>query len=687
MFNNVGDAASRSESKISRAGRGLAAVGKVAARGLAVGIGAAGVAMFKFVGDARESERISRITASQIKATGKAANVTADQVGDLALSISNKTGIDDEQIQANANLLLSFRNIRNEVGKGNDIFNQATAVTQDLATVMETDSKSAALQLGKALNDPIKGVTALGRAGVQFTDQQKEQIKTLVESGRTLDAQKLIMAELAGQVGGAAAAAGDPIDKLKTILGNLGETIGVAVLPYVNRVATAVGGFVSEMIEGQGAGGRFRDIMSRVGEVVGTVGRWIMGTAVPAFKQLAGFVRAEVLPRLQDFARFITGTVAPVVGRVLTGALAGARSALASVRGAVERNRPTLESMLATFRQVANFVLTKVVPVLGPVLRAALTQIGRNIAITVDAVSLLWKVFQTAARIIQGTIERILAVVRIGRQMYQAGRDLVLGFINGIKSLAGAALSAAQDLASDALNAVKSKLKIFSPSRETIKLGGHFSTGFAEGIRKGSDKAVDAVKGMVEKVAGRLDELKTRARDVASGVADSVRGIVDVSAIGAPVVAGQDAEGNDIMRTPSLQETFGQFSAQAQQFAGALAEMARKKLAPSIIAAVAAAGPASGLTAAQALASGSAAEVASVNASIGAVERFARQTSDTVVKTTPLPDQIKREERQLDKLQQILEATKAEKVAKVTVEGDKLVVLIEREQKKNRRRG
>ena len=31
--------------------------------------------------------------------------------------------------------------------------------------------------LGKALNDPVKGITALGRAGVTFTDEQKKQIK------------------------------------------------------------------------------------------------------------------------------------------------------------------------------------------------------------------------------------------------------------------------------------------------------------------------------------------------------------------------------------------------------------------------------------------------------------------------------------------------------------------------------
>jgi hypothetical protein len=50
--------------------------------------------------------------------------------------------------------------------------------------------------LGKALNDPIKGVTALQRVGVSFTKGQKDQIKSLEESGHHMQAQKVILREL-----------------------------------------------------------------------------------------------------------------------------------------------------------------------------------------------------------------------------------------------------------------------------------------------------------------------------------------------------------------------------------------------------------------------------------------------------------------------------------------------------------
>jgi hypothetical protein len=71
-----------------------------------------------------------------LKSTGDAANVTAGHIGDLATAISNKVGIDDEEIQSNENMLLTFTNVRNEVGKGNDIFDQATKTVTDMSVAL-----------------------------------------------------------------------------------------------------------------------------------------------------------------------------------------------------------------------------------------------------------------------------------------------------------------------------------------------------------------------------------------------------------------------------------------------------------------------------------------------------------------------------------------------------------------------
>lgn len=237
-FRDVGDQAGRAGKEATGFGSSVGGAMKIAAGAIAAaGIGKA---FAGFVQDAAESAKIGRLTAAVITSTGGAAKITADQVSALATSISNKTAVDDEAIQSASNLLLTFTKVRNETGKGNDIFNQATQAAVDMSVALGTDANGAALQLGKALNDPIKGVTALGRAGVSFTQQQKDQIKAMVEAGDTLGAQKIILAEMQTQFGGAAAAAASPLERLKVIAGNLGEQIGGALLPHVESFSNFI---------------------------------------------------------------------------------------------------------------------------------------------------------------------------------------------------------------------------------------------------------------------------------------------------------------------------------------------------------------------------------------------------------------------------------------------------------------
>lgn len=151
-------------------------------------------------------ETITAQTNSVIQSTGGVANVSAEGVNRLADALENATASESETIREGANLLLTFKNIRNEAGAGNDVFNQTVAAMVDVGRAMGTDASGAAIQLGKALNDPVKGIAALTRMGIQFTAEQKELIKALVESGDLLGAQKIILGELNSQFGGSGAA-------------------------------------------------------------------------------------------------------------------------------------------------------------------------------------------------------------------------------------------------------------------------------------------------------------------------------------------------------------------------------------------------------------------------------------------------------------------------------------------------
>jgi hypothetical protein len=219
---------------------------------ISTGVAAASAALVAGIGiaikgawqAAEESAKIGRETERVIRTTGAAAWTSADQVASLAERISGLTGADDELVQSGANLLLTFTRIKNSVGSGNDVFDRATAAALDMSTALGTDMNRASIQLGKALNDPVRGITALTRSGVSFTAEQKNMIKSLVDTGDVLGAQKLILEELEKEFGGAAAAAATPLDHLKVTLGNLQESLGSALIPVVASAADHIGTLV-----------------------------------------------------------------------------------------------------------------------------------------------------------------------------------------------------------------------------------------------------------------------------------------------------------------------------------------------------------------------------------------------------------------------------------------------------------
>ena len=218
----------------------VAGIGGVLAAAFAV---KAGFDMFSgFIADARESQRVARITAATIKATGGAANVTAGQVQALANKQMLLTGVDDEVIRSGENMLLTFRNVRNEVGKGNDIFNRASTDLLDMASALHGGDVSSeslrktAIQLGKALNDPVLGLQSMRRMGVSFTKEQQKMIAGWVEHGHLVRAQKFILKELEREFGGTAKAASDPMQRLRTMFKEVGESIGTWLLGPLTKV-------------------------------------------------------------------------------------------------------------------------------------------------------------------------------------------------------------------------------------------------------------------------------------------------------------------------------------------------------------------------------------------------------------------------------------------------------------------
>jgi hypothetical protein len=215
----------------------------IMAAGAVGGAAVAGAAIGKWVVDgvkgAASYNKVLAMTAQVLKSTGNVAGTSVKGVQDLAAQLETMSGVDEELIIHSQNVLATFTSIRN-VGK-DKIFDQATKSALDMSVALGSDLQGASIQVGKALNDPVKGVTALSKVGVSFTAKQKDTIKALVKTGDTLGAQKLILHELNKEFGGQAEAAGKGFEgamaRAQDAIADTGRSVGELLLPKVTAIA------------------------------------------------------------------------------------------------------------------------------------------------------------------------------------------------------------------------------------------------------------------------------------------------------------------------------------------------------------------------------------------------------------------------------------------------------------------
>ena len=282
-LNDFNDGLNRVSDKVDGFGSGIKKLG-----GIMAGVFAGG-ALLGFlkssIDDASEAANQLSALNAVITSTGGKAGVTADAASDLAGELESVSLFSAETIMNGESLLLTFTSI------GKEVFPQATETALNMSQALGQDMKSSSIQLGKALNDPINGMTALSRVGVSFTEKQKEQIKALQESGDIMGAQKIILAELNTEFGNAARAAGDTFaGKLKHLddkFGEIKETIGNALIPVISTMAEW---FIDKMPAIQETAGIAFD---KIASVVGVVVDIFKANFMPIIQEIFTFIQAN----------------------------------------------------------------------------------------------------------------------------------------------------------------------------------------------------------------------------------------------------------------------------------------------------------------------------------------------------------------------------------------------------------
>ena len=199
-----------------------------------VGVGLVAANVVTGLRSIADIEKVQAQTTAVIKSTAGAAGQSIEDITARSQKWSLAIGRNEEDVQDLQNLLLTFTNI------GGTVFDDATTAALDMSQALGQDLKSSAIQLGKALNDPVKGITALSRVGVSFTEEQKKQVKAMVEANDTLGAQRLILNELNREFAGSAAAFGETtagrLERLKQAFQAAQRALASGFLPLMEKV-------------------------------------------------------------------------------------------------------------------------------------------------------------------------------------------------------------------------------------------------------------------------------------------------------------------------------------------------------------------------------------------------------------------------------------------------------------------
>lgn len=249
------------------------------------------------------------------------------RLAEFAKSQEMRLAVDDKVIKGVQAQLLSFKQLSTSADEMGGAFDRATTIAFDMAAAGFGSAESNATALGKALEDPIRGVSALARTGTVFTEEQKEQIRVLQESGDLIGAQEIVLKELETQYGGVAAATADASDQLAIAADNIKENFGAALLPVF---ATLAEGLIPVFEE---IGTALGDTMTEMAPVLTEIAQAIPGLLqsviplIPVIGAMAGIffeLVQMILPYVVEFLNQLMPIIAglmPVIMNLVSTAL------------------------------------------------------------------------------------------------------------------------------------------------------------------------------------------------------------------------------------------------------------------------------------------------------------------------------------------------------------------------------
>lgn len=405
------------------------------------------------------------------------AGAAADELLKVADRLGKATLFDEEDFTETFKLFTSFRNI------GVDSYERVATAAADMATKLGGDPKAAALQLAKAMEDPAKQVTALARSGTVFTEQQKAQIKAMQESGDLLGAQKLVLAEIEKQYGGASVAAGEAgfagaLDSAgeawRDFLEVLGQSSESGAIQFLNAITDGLNFLVQNF------------------DVVGAAATAVIDVFVAPFEALAEGIQ-EALQVSGDFTSQFRGYMA-IITKVL---------------------QDITNNFLRPIFKFIGFIIGKIIEWLGGLIRAIAGAASQAVKVVTGAIRTIAKVIET---FINSTPVGIISKL-FGIDQGAAVGNFISGFADGIDGLTESVGEYADELKAAAAAAIEAGKAGDTAGNSNPFAGAGPKGSSQEGGGKaggggaGSDKAAKAAEKLAQDMAKQLAAAQQMTRE------------------------------------------------------------------------------------------------------------------------------------------------------------------------------
>lgn len=425
----------------------------------------------------------------------------------------------------------------------------------------------------------MRAANILMQAGKQKVDDYVQATK------KQGSAQDLANARMKGTAGA--------VEQMRGSLETLQLKIGQVLAPTIQLLAGAVATAASWLAD-------------NLQPALVAAGQWIQSNLVPAMQQLWAMVSQNLQPAIESLGQFWREQLLP--------ALRDSWPAIQQVVVAAAR-------MVGVMIVVASWIIGKVVPALVQFWSGLIT-LGHYIGNVIGKFgewqrtvhNVIGRIIQAAEQVLQwfrdlpGNIQS--AVSGFGSLLWNAGRDLINGLVDGIKSLASAPVDAVKNVGSNIVNGFKGLLGISSPSKVFRELGGYIGEGLALGIQDGKKKATDALKDMSTSLMESARRLRDQLHD--SAISGGLQGITT-------------GEGE-----PSARSQYSSYAAKLRTFVANLTKLRKAGLAASLIQQIAGMGVDQGGAIAADFLAGGAAAITRANADQASIEKSATRLGVSV---------------------------------------------------------